>query len=406
MRATAPSNRYQTLLVGLLSLNFGIVFFDRNALNFLMPFVQPDLQLSNTQIGLLAAVLSLTWATAGFLIGRYSDRTGKRKSIIVWTSIAFSVCSFVSGLASSFVMLLGARLVMGIAEGGVLPISQSLVATEVSPAHRGLAMGVMQNMGSNLLGSAVAPLVLVAIAASAGWRNAFYLAALPGLIVATLIAVLVKEPARVTDSTGHNHERLSLSVAFGNRNVVLCALISILMVAHAVTCWTFMPLFLTKVRGYDSTTMGWLMATLGISSGFGGLVVAAVSDRVGRKPMMLLIPVISVILPLGALFFVGSTWLLAAIFFVGWGLNSLFPISMAAIPCESVDTRHVATVLGLVMGVGEVFGGVLGPSVAGLAADKFGLRAPMWILLGLCICCALLAGGLRETAPKILTNAT
>ena len=56
------SAAYQVMLVALLSLNFGIVFFDRNALNFLMPFVQPDLGLSNTQVGMLASALSLTWS--------------------------------------------------------------------------------------------------------------------------------------------------------------------------------------------------------------------------------------------------------------------------------------------------------------------------------------------------------
>src|SRR3954447_24284233 len=100
---SGPSTRaYQVLLVGLLSLNFGILFFDRNALNFLMPFVQPDLGLSNSQVGMLASALSLTWAISAFVVGRFSDRTGKRKSIIVAATLAFSLCSFVSGVASSF----------------------------------------------------------------------------------------------------------------------------------------------------------------------------------------------------------------------------------------------------------------------------------------------------------------
>ena len=77
------SRGYQTLLVLLLSLNFGIVFFDRQALNVLMPFVQPDLQLSGTQIGLLAGGLSFSWAIAAFFVGRLSDTLGKRKILLV-----------------------------------------------------------------------------------------------------------------------------------------------------------------------------------------------------------------------------------------------------------------------------------------------------------------------------------
>jgi sugar phosphate permease len=56
---------YQWVLVGLLSLNFGIAFFDRNALSFLMPFIQPELGLSNTKVGALASALSFSWALAG-----------------------------------------------------------------------------------------------------------------------------------------------------------------------------------------------------------------------------------------------------------------------------------------------------------------------------------------------------
>ena len=70
---------YQMLLVFLLSLNFGIVFFDRQALNVLMPSVQPDLMLTQTQIGLIAGGLSFTWAIAAFFVGRLSDTLGKRK---------------------------------------------------------------------------------------------------------------------------------------------------------------------------------------------------------------------------------------------------------------------------------------------------------------------------------------
>ena len=63
------------LLVALLCLNFGILFFDRNALNFLMPYVQPELHLSYTQVGLLGSGLSFTWALAAALVGWLSGRS-------------------------------------------------------------------------------------------------------------------------------------------------------------------------------------------------------------------------------------------------------------------------------------------------------------------------------------------
>lgn len=110
------------------------------------------------------------------------------------------------------------------------------------------------------------------------------------------------------------------------------------------------------------------------------------------------------ILPLAGLYYHGSTWVLAGIFFFGWGLNGLFPMFMATIPAESVDPRLTATLTGVVMGTGEVLGGVLAPFIAGAMADVYGLSAPLWLML----VCAVLAGfctlGLIESAPRALAR--
>ncbi|MDE2597447.1 MAG: MFS transporter [Sphingomonadales bacterium] len=395
------SGRYQTWLVGLLSLNFGILFFDRNALNFLMPFVQPDLHLSNTQVGVFSSALSLTWALSGLMVGRISDKMGSKKPVIVAATVAFCLCSFVSGIASSFMMLLGARLLMGAAEGGVMPVSHSLIVSEVAPERRGLAMGVAQNLGSNLLGSGLAPLLLVPVAMAYGWRTGFYMAAAPGLITAALIWFTLREPAAVAHA---DRPTVTLREAFAHRNVVICTVLSILLVSYLVVCWAFMPLFLTKGRGFSPDTMSWLMATLGISAGIGSFVVPAISDVIGRKPVMVFFSFLGVILPLGGLYFHGSTWLLAGIFFFGWGLNGVFPMFMATIPAESVDPRLTATLTGVVMGTGEVLGGVLSPFLAGALADAYGLSAPLWLMLGLTVAAGFCALGLAESAPRVLAR--
>jgi MFS transporter, ACS family, hexuronate transporter len=405
VQQTRRSGAYQAVLVGLLSLNFGILFFDRNALNFLMPFVQPDLKLSDTQIGLLSSGLSLTWAIAGFTIGRLSDKLGSRKPVIVLATLAFCLCSVVSGLAASFLMLLGARILMGAAEGGVMPVSHALVATEVEEKHRGLAMGVAQNLGSNFLGSTAAPLILIPVALAFGWRNAFFIAAIPGLISAALIWFFIQEPTKQL-ATSHQTAPISLSKAFEDRNIQLCALISILLVSYLVLCWAFMPLFLMQERGFSANTTKWLMATLGISAAIGSFAVSALSDRVGRKPVIIGFSFLGVILPLGAMYFTGSSWMLAAIFFIGWGLNGVFPLFMATIPSESVDPRLTASLSGLVMGIGEVLGGVFSPFAAGTLSDLYGRHAVLWLMLGLTIISGIIAFGLRETAPAILARRT
>lgn len=397
------SSRYRIIVVGLLSLNFGIVFFDRNALNFLMPFVEQDLNLSNTQIGLLASSLSLTWAISGYLLGSASDRSGKRKVFLVIATLAFSLCSFLSGLASSFLFLLGARLLMGAAEGAILPISQSMTASLVAPHQRGVAMGVMQNFGSNLLGSFVAPVLLVALATWVGWRYAFFLAGVPGIITALLIWRIVDEPS-TNNAEKEAPKRLSILEAFSERNILLCGIIAVLLVSYLVTTWAFLPIFLTKSRGFDPTVMGWLMGSLGASATLCSFLVPGLSDKIGRKPVMILVPLIAIIIPLSALYYDGSPWILAVIFFVGWSVNGCFPLFMATIPSETVDPKHVAAILGLVMGLGEVLGGVFAPLIAGAAADTFGLSAPLWIMFGLAILASIFALGLKETAPNKLVN--
>jgi MFS family permease len=403
----APRSRsgsYQAWLVALLSLNFGILFFDRNALNFLMPFVQPDLKLTNTQVGMLSSALSLTWALSGFGVGRFSDSLARKKPVIVVATILFCLCSMLSGLATTFLFLLATRLLMGAAEGGVMPVSHALIVREVAPERRGLAMGVAQNLGSNLLGSAAAPLLLVPIALAYGWRNGFYLAALPGLVTAALIWFTLSEAAPLPAASAR--PTVTLSQAFANRNMQICGLLSVLLVSYLVTCWTFMPLFLTQARGFAPETMGWLMAALGISAGVGSFVVPGLSDAIGRRPVMIFFSVLGVILPLGALYYHGPWQMLAAIFFLGWGLNGLFPLFMATIPAESVDPRLTATLAGIIIGTGEVIGGVLSPSIAGALADRFGLSAPVWLMFARALAGGLVALGLRETAPRVLARST
>jgi MFS transporter, ACS family, hexuronate transporter len=396
---------YQVMLASLLSINFGIVFFDRNASNFLMPFIQPDLHLNNTQVGVLAGALSLTWAIAAFGIGLVSDKTGSRKGLLILATLAFSVCSFLTGIAASFAIMLGARLLMGVAEGGIMPISHSMIATEVEPRHRGLAMGVTQNFGSNLLGSFVAPVLLVKFAQHFGWRHAFFLAGAPGLLTALLMWRFLKE-APVDGAVAESGARQSGSLreALAERNVVICAVMGVLLVSYLVLCWAFMPLYLTQVRKYDAQTMSWLMGTLGISATIGAFAISSLSDRLGRRPLLIIMPLIAMILPLGAMFYAGSVWGLAAIFFVGWGVNGVFPLFMGTVPSESVSPRHMATALGICMGTGEILGGVLAPSLAGSVADRVGLQAPLWMMFGVTVAGALCALGLRETAPRVLAR--
>jgi ACS family hexuronate transporter-like MFS transporter len=403
-----PSTGYQISLTALLSLAFGFVLFDRNAVSFLMPFIQPELGLNNTEVGLLSSGLSLTWALAALGIGIVSDTTGWRKGLLILSTIAFSICSFGSGLATGFATLLATRMVMGIAEGGIMPISQSLIASDVDARNRGLAMGIAQGFGSSLMGSFVAPVLLVAFATAFSWRHAFFLAGAPGLIIALVMAWLIRPSAGSAPASAaplaHAAEAGSYREVLKERNVVLCAMLSILLVSYLVVTWAFMPLFLVQVRGYPEATMSWLMGALGISATVASLAIPGLSDHIGRRGLMIATPLIAVTLPLAAMYFAGPVWVLGAIFVVAWLFTGTMPLFMATVPSESVDARHIAGALGVCMGAGELIGGVFSTSIAGYAADRTSLNAPLWILAGLALTAGLVALGIRETAPRIVAR--
>ena len=152
-------NRYQWTLIALLIANFGVVFFDRNTISYLGSFIQEDLKLSNAQLGYIASAFSFAWALAGLFMGALVDRIGRRKTMLVITTLVFSLASVLSGFAAGFVALLGARLLMGVAEGGIMPITQTLIASDVPHERRGLAQGLTQNFGANLLANWLGPII-------------------------------------------------------------------------------------------------------------------------------------------------------------------------------------------------------------------------------------------------------
>jgi len=264
-------------------------------------------------------------------------------------------------------------------------------------------MGVMQNFGSNLLGSFAAPLVLVSIATHTSWRSAFFLAGVPGLVMAVLIARYVHEPEKKSQPAAGSAGGASAISAFAmlcHRNMILCVLMSIFMVAWMVLGWAFLPLFYLKVRELSAGEMSVLMSLLGLSAAFFSFVVPGLSDRLGRRPVVVAFNLLGVLVPLAALYWHGSLYLLGALIFVGWAASGTFPLFMGTIPSETIPARYVATSMGLTVGIGEVLGGVSGPALAGTAADHYGLTAPLFMQGGCAIVGALLALALKETAPR------
>lgn len=153
--SSQDTSRYQILLVALLSISFGILFFDRNSLAFLMPFVQPELKLNNTQVGALASALSFAWACAAFGIGYLSDKTGSRKGLLISATVVFSACSFLSGTAQSFGAPLFERTSFGLRanrDGQRLAKHAQLASAELAQARAELAALEGADTGRTVIG--------------------------------------------------------------------------------------------------------------------------------------------------------------------------------------------------------------------------------------------------------------
>ena len=296
-------------------------------------------------------------------------------------------------------------MVMGAAEGPLMPISQSFAAAESSPERRGLNMGFVQNFGSNLFGSFVAPLVIVALANAFGWRRSFFLAAVPGLLSAFLLWSLIREPKIERQSAGGDHERMPIRQMIRYRNIWLCMVIAVFMVAWLQLGWAFLPLVYVHERHFSTQIMSYLMSVLGMSAAVGAFVMPGLSDRVGRKPIMIFGALVGVLVPMAALYWGGSVWMLGVLLFIGWLANGICPLLMATIPSETIPARHVATTAGLVQGLGEIIGAAGGAWAAGRAADAFGLPVTMWIMGACALIATVLTLFLYETAPIKMNKA-
>ena len=400
----ARTGGYELTVVLLLGLAFGFAYFDRMAMTFLSPYVVKDLGLSNTQIGALGSGLSVTWALGAYLIGRWSDAVGRRRPFLLGAMVIFSFCSVLSGLAPGFRTLFASRMVMGAVEGPFLPICLAIIAAASLQSRRGLNVGIVQNGFGSLIGTAIAPIVLVWLADHYGWRSAFYLAGIPGLLLALLVWRYIREPQMPARAADEAPPPLLPLAMLANRNIAVCSMISCLMVGSLVIGSIFLPLFFTGPRGWEPKTMGWVMAVLGLTPGLGGVLVSWISDKVGRRPPMIAGCFLAAVCPFAALWFGGSIPALAAIMFASWLGIGVFPLFMGLVPGETLGHAKAATAMGLVVAVGELSGGFLGPLAGGALADRFSLAAPLLIQGVFALLAGVVAFALVETNPRVLAR--
>lgn len=399
---SVPRSR-ESQVVAILFVTWGIVFLDRMSVLYLAPYIAPDLHLSSAQIGYLAGIMAACWAVSALAFGAISDRFG-RKAVLVPMVLLFSLLSALSGLAHTFGELLLARAVLGLAEGPCWSVTMALVEESSSEHARGRNVGIVVSAAA-IIGLAIAPVLTTQIAAHLGWRWAFFLAGAPGLIMAVLIGRFVPEPGRKDKKHDEPH-RVGLGdlrALLSYRNVWMGAIGAVGFMSWLFLVNSFAPLYITGVARQSPTTAGFLMGAAGLGSFVSGLIAPTLSDRLGRRPVLAVMGILSAFLPLALMLrpLYGQLWVLAAILFLTQCGQAMAAICIVLVPAESVPRRLVGSAIGFATLFGEMFGGFAAPIVAGSLAAQHGLATPLWMAAGGSLIVIVIALALKPAPAAI-----
>jgi MFS family permease len=408
--ATAPGTErpwdigYEWKAVLILSLGFGLVGIDRFMIMPLFPVMMKDLGLTYQDLGHITGALAVAWGISALFMGNLSDRFGRRR-VIVPALIVFSLLVGTSGLAAGAGSLILVRALMGFAEGAFTP--PSIVATlEASkPTRHGLNLG-LQQAALPFFGLGVAPILVTQLLRVVPWHWIFALVALPGFIVAYFTWRILRDgraagPAlqaarRSQEESGHRWHH-----ALRHRNIVLNMLGMLCWLTCLVVTSAMLPSYLMDHLHLDLLQMGYVLSALGFGATVGTVAMPALSDRIGRKPVAVL-SVIGACICLALLLDTGAdpTRLFGLIFGTAFFNFSVLCLTVGPLSAESVPAGLMSTASGLVVGVGEIFGGGIAPAVAGYVAQHFGIQYILHLglaAMGLGLVVTLL---LRETLPR------
>lgn len=311
-------------VLALLTLIYVCNSMDRHVIALLAEPIRTDLNLSDTQLGLLSGLMFAFFYTVfGVPVGWLADRLGRVKVITI-ACFAWSICSAAGALSANFVQLALARVGVAIGEAGGSAPSYSLITAKFPARARGHAIGLFH------LASPVSTLIGVAlcgwIASHYGWRAAVAAVSLPGIVFALLLFTLVKEP--VQGDTAMPSLLHSIRDFFKDPVLRLAALTAGLASfgTHAMAAW--IPAFLMRVKGISLQEMGmYYGVTSAASFGFGLWFGGWLADRfTAYNPRAYaLVPAICLLLamPLIPLAVMAESWLASMVL---W----MLPVALAA----------------------------------------------------------------------------
>lgn len=394
--------QYEWKAVALLAIGFGLVGLDRFIILPLFPVMMRDLGLDYQDLGNISAVLALAWGISSIFMGRLSDRIGRRK-IIIPSVIIFSLLAGLSGLATGVGALLLIRAVMGVAEGAFTPTSIAATGEASHPSRLGMNIGIQQAFFP-LLGLGLAPIIATQLLlVLPSWRWVFVLVSVPGFLLAWALYRVLREPARRPASEPAHSIGGDWLSALRYRNVLLNLAGMFCMLTCLFVSSVMLPNYLTDYLHLDMQQMGFVMSAIGFGGFLGMVLMPTLSDRLGRKPVAL----ISCIATGVALWLMINTGAEPVKLFLLLFATTFFNFSMICmivgpLTSESVPPALVSTATGLVVGIGEVFGGGVAPALAGYIAQHHGIENTLYLALSGVVLGLVVAACLRETAPSRL----
>ncbi len=371
---------YTHYVLGVLVTVYVFNFIDRQILAILAPSIKAELLLSDTQIGALSGVaFGIFYATLGIPIARLADRYSRVNVIAISLSI-WSLMTALSGLAANFWQLLAARIGVGIGEAGGSPPSHSLLADYFVPSKRATALGIyalgipIGILFGNLAGGWIDEFF--------GWRYAFFVVGIPGILLAILLRVTVREPPRGhTETTKQTLEQVPFSMVVKTmwqkksfRHMSLGAATQA-FVGYGAIAW--MPMFLVRSHDMSSGEVGTALGLIiGIFGGLGTFLGGYLADRFGTKNVKwyMLIPALGFLItvPFGFVVFYTHNLVIAlACYCLPAFLVNLYTGPTFGMTQGLAPLAMRAAAAALLLFIINIIGLVFGPTTVGLLSDWF-----------------------------------
>ena len=272
--------------MGILFLVYVMSYIDRQLASVLLEDMKTDLGASDGQMGLLTGVaFAIVYATLGIPIARWADR-GVRRSIIAGGVAVWSLATAMTGVGRSYAEVLLARLGVGAGESAAGPPGHAMISDYFPLEQRGRALAIYSAGGA--VGMMLGMWLGGYLGDVYGWRTTFVIIGLPGLLLAVIVRLTVREPIRGRFDTGPSHPRESLRKVIGTlwrirsfRWMTLAATLHV-FAGFGASNWT--PAFLMRIHGMTASEAGfWLGPIVGSSGFFGGLLWGWAVDASGRR---------------------------------------------------------------------------------------------------------------------------